>query len=290
MDPRLRIIRPIAAASLLALAGCGRDSSALSSETDDSSYREGQQLDREGRSDEALNAYLKAIARRGDAAPESHLDAGIIYLTHIKDPIAAIYHFRKFVELEPNSKQAALVLGMIEAAKREFARTLPGQPLDSQSERMGYVDQINSLQHENEELKAELSALRAGVSASSVIRTPAGGTPITFPSIVPRSEEPPPILREVPANEAAAPAPAAAPADASASPLRPAPAAPVQAEAQARAPAGARRHLVVAGESLFSIAKKYYGTGSKWRDILAANRDLLSSEKSVKAGMTLKIP
>ena len=43
--------------ALLALAlgpGCGGDSASLSSEMDDSSYREGQQMERQGRWDEAL--------------------------------------------------------------------------------------------------------------------------------------------------------------------------------------------------------------------------------------------
>src|SRR5208283_5292624 len=91
----------------------------LSSEMDDSYYREGQQMERQGRWDEALAAYLKVIDRRGDAAPESSLDVGLIYLNHIKDPVYAIYHFRKYLELEPNSKQAVYVRGLIDAAKRE---------------------------------------------------------------------------------------------------------------------------------------------------------------------------
>jgi len=61
-------------AALLALAagtGCGGDSPSLSSEMDDSSYREGQQMEHQGRWDEALASYLKVIDHRGDAAPES---------------------------------------------------------------------------------------------------------------------------------------------------------------------------------------------------------------------------
>ena len=114
--------------ALAAAAGCGGDAPSLSSELDDSSYRYGQQLEHQGNWDEALTAYLKVIDRRGDGAPESNLNAGLIYLNHIRDPISAIYHFRRYLELEPNSKQAVFVKGMIDSAKREFARSLPGQP------------------------------------------------------------------------------------------------------------------------------------------------------------------
>jgi len=141
----------LGAAALLALAagpGCGGDAPSLSSEMDDSSYRYGQQLEHQGNWDEALTAYLKVIDRRGDGAPESNLNAGLIYLNHIKDPISAIYHFRKYLELEPNSKQAVFVRGMIDSSKREFARSLPGQPLESQTEHMGVEEQVERLQRE----------------------------------------------------------------------------------------------------------------------------------------------
>src|ERR1022692_2732953 len=189
----------LGAAALLALAagpGCGGDAPSLSSEMDDSSYREGQQLERQGRWDEALAAYLKVIERRGDSAPESNLDAGLIYLNHLRNPIFAIYHFTKYLELEPNSRQAALVRGMIDSAKREFARSLPGQPLESQIEHLGVEEQVQRLQRENEELKAENAALRAGVAV-----------PATHSSSIDLVSIPEP---KIPAEEAPAPAAASA--------------------------------------------------------------------------------
>jgi len=39
-----------------------------------------------------------------------------------------------------------------------------------------------------------------------------------------------------------------------------------------------------------SISQRYYGTRSKWRDIYAANRDVMKSENDLKIGMQLKIP
>jgi len=60
---------------------------------------------------------------------------------------------------------------------------------------------------------------------------------------------------------------------------RPAPATPV------------RHHTVAKGDTLFSLAQKYYGSRSKWRDIFAANRDVLASENSpLRIGVDLKIP
>ncbi|MFI5357049.1 MAG: LysM peptidoglycan-binding domain-containing protein [Opitutales bacterium] len=53
---------------------------------------------------------------------------------------------------------------------------------------------------------------------------------------------------------------------------------------------GGRRHTIVKGDTLFSLAQRYYGNRSKWRDIYDANRDQLSSENSLRIGMELKIP
>jgi tetratricopeptide (TPR) repeat protein len=290
MHPRSVLL---AAAALLVLAagpGCGGDSGALSSEMDDSNYRDGQQMERQGRWDEALSSYLKVIDRRGDAAPESNLDAGLIYLNHIKDPIFAIYHFRKYLELEPNSKQAVYVRGLIDAAKREFARALPGQPLESQTEHMGVEEQVERLQRENDELKAENAALRAGAPVASVHSSAIDVAAIAPPKTeTDDSEQPAPgavspiSLAPVDQVERAAPS-AISDATQEEAPAPPKP-------AKAAAAAGVRHHVVARGDTLFSLAQKYYGNRSKWRDIFAANRDVLASEKSpLKLGMDLKIP
>jgi tetratricopeptide (TPR) repeat protein len=288
----------LGAAALLFLAvgpGCGGDATSLASEMDDSSYRDGQQMERQGRWDEALADYLKVIERRGDSAPESNLDAGLIYLNHIKDPIFAIYHFRKYLELEPNSKQAVYVRGLIDAAKREFARALPGQPLESQTEHLGVEEQVARLQRENDALKAENEALRAGapvpvlhssaIDVASIAPTQTPPEDAAQPAAV--AVSPISLAPSEPGDRATTTAITDAPqvdAPAPGKPAKPAPASPGAA-------AGVRHHTVAKGDTLFSLAMKYYGNRSKWRDLYAANRDLLPSEKSpLKIGMDLKIP
>jgi LysM repeat protein len=269
----------------LALAGCGGDSASLSSEMDDSTYRDGQQMERQGRWDEALTAYLKVIDRRGDAAPESNLDAGIIYLNHIKDPVLSIYHFRRYLELEPNSKQAVYVRGLIDAAKREFARSLPGQPMEGQAEHMGIEDQMARLQRENDELRAENAALRAGVPAKEIHSSSID-------------------LSSIPAHVGEEPTPAPEEAAASSSPISLAPVdgagrseapaisdAPEEAAPAARPSPSVRHHVVARGDTLYSLAQKYLGNRTRWREIYAANKDLLPNEKTpLKIGMDLKMP
>ena len=126
-----RLLLPLLGVLVLGLAGCSdNDHVNSASELDEPGYREGEALLKTGRKQEALTAFLKVISKRGDDAPESHLELGLLYLQHINDPLAAIYHFKKYLALRPNSPQAPLVKQRIDAAIREFARTIPAHPLE----------------------------------------------------------------------------------------------------------------------------------------------------------------
>lgn len=272
-------------------AGCGPgESLGLSAETDDAAYREGQQLVKQGRPQEALSTFLRVIARRGEASPESHLEAGLIYKQHIKDPIAAIYHFRKYLEQQPNSRQAPLVRQQIEAAKRDFGRTLPNQPLDSREVRLDGFDQRERLERENEQLRNELATLRglSGSAPTSLGSVPRGATAESVDARLPApaaADEVSAITLAPIANREPEP---------STDFQTPANAAGSRGKALAPSAAGGRRHTVAAKDSLYAIAKKYYGaaTNARVQSLIEANRDVLPAGAStpLKEGMTLKIP
>lgn len=273
----------------------------FTAEVDDPDYRRGKELLRMGREQEGLAQFLKVIDERGGAAAESHLEAGILYQRHIKDPVTAIYHYRRYRELCPNSEQSKLVLQSIEACIREFARTLPAQPMDNQVDRTDLMDAIDRLQRENLQLKEQLAAARAAVlettrQNASVTGADGGmsvgGFSLTAP-VEPSQggyvgDGPPDGTTEyaapvgvvpVPLTPSQTPTPASRPV---------APAAPPPAAIPA--PSAARRHVVSKGDTLMSISLRYYGNRSRWRDIFAANRDVLPSESALKIGMELKIP
>lgn len=296
MLKRLKISGLLALSVLLGTTACERNTGpAFGAETDDPNYRRGQQFVKQGRKQEALAAYLKVIEQRGESAPESHLDAGLIYMNDIKDYIAAIYHFRKFLELQPNAVQAQNVRGLVDSAKREFARTLPGSPLENQAPRLGMIDEVDRLQREVEQLRAELTAARNGVPAPLnrlLVPTDAASAP------APATAEPPmnPIVigdaggvtDEAESPITLAPLPARTMTS-----VEQTPAVQTTVAAQPAAPAAAknvRRHTVVKGDTLFSLAQRYYSNRSKWRDIYEANRDQLPSENALRLGMELKIP
>ena len=277
-----RILNPAGGLLLLLVvlvAGCEpANRLSLGAETNEPQYRRGQQLLKQGRNQEALGAFLKVIETRGDDAPESHLEAGLIYQQFVpKDPVAAIYHFRKYLESQPNSRQADLVRQRIDAAMRDFARTLPGQPLENQTERFELMEKIDQLLQENQQLKDEIAAMHPGGNAGPAGRGSASTIPAETDSALIVMRIPPYGL---PAGRAAGPAVQSAP------PVRP----PATAPAANPPAAGGRKHVVAPGDTLYKIAQRYYGNGSKWPEILEANRDQLKNENAVRPGMELRIP
>jgi len=59
----------------------------------------------------------------------------------------------------------------------------------------------------------------------------------------------------------------------------------------APAPAGSTQSYTVAkGDTLSKIAKQFYGSANRWREIFEANRDQISNPDLIKPGQVFKIP
>lgn len=264
-------------------AGCGgRDTQPVAAEIDEPYYRQGQQLVKQGRTQEALASFLKVIEKRGEqSSAESHLEAGLIYLHHSKDPIEAYHHFRQYLA-QPNPRQAAAVRALVDTAKLEFARTLPGQPLANQVARTDLLDQLAKAKRDNEELQAEIAALRAATPIRTV-RGPISNDTPQVRAVVPAPAPVIPVEEDSPITSAPAQPPPAADGQTT----------PGSRSTPVRPSTGAgRRHIVEQGDTLFRLTQKYYGAPStaKARAIYEANRDVMKSETDLKIGMELKIP
>lgn len=157
--------KPLVAGLLILIAinftSCNQEgSSNWSFEKEDNNYQRAARLYREEKYEESLSLFLKVIDSHREA-PESHLEAGRIYLEHAKDPITAIYHFRKYLEYKPNVEQSPIVKQMIERSKKEFARSLPGQPFESSQVTSSELSSIiQELKNENRSLKNQLESIK----------------------------------------------------------------------------------------------------------------------------------
>ena len=242
--------------ALLTLTGCNPSQVRVIAETDEKQYQLAKDYQSQGRTADALNAFLRVIDARRDS-PESHLEVGYIYLNAMQNPIKAIYHFDQYLRLKPDAPQASQVRQLIETAQKMFAQQLPAQPYEGELDRIEMMELVNSLKQENDRLKRELIAtqqqlqqLGNSANASSNVSSPTAFT--TQPSNT--------FGQNRSTNDSANPSTAP------------------------------RRYTVQSGDSLSSISRTMYGTPSRWIDIYQANRDQLSSENALRVGQELRIP
>ena len=219
-------------------------------------YRKAKALQEEHDYKAAVQFYRKALEVEPDLA-SAHFALGLLYDDKLGDPIAAIYHYRQFLELKPDSDKRQLVQDFIERARLAVVAKLPQSPVADPGELTRLQGEKAALVQENQMLKSRIAELEktAGAPAARVSSAP------------------------VPAPTAATATPPASPA--------PAPPAPAAA---AREPGQARSHVVQKGDTLFSLAQHYYGTKSAWDKIYQANRNVLPNRDQLKIGQELVIP
>lgn len=233
-------------------SGCAPRGVDVVSETDEKQYQLGQDYKGQGRMENALGAFLRVIDARRDA-PESHLEAGYIYLRTMKDPVRAIYHFDRYLQFKPQAPQSAQVRQLIETAQKEFARQLPAQPFEGELDRIDLMDLVKTLKLENDDLKRELMGAIARVDQlENVLGKARRATPI----------------QSVNSPNTASPA----------------------SESSPNPTSVPRSYTVQSGDTLSAISKRFYGTASRYIDIFQANRDRLSSERALRVGQVIRIP
>ena len=249
--------------SVIFCGACSPSDLSFIEETEERQFKLAKDFQSQGRYDDALITYLGLISVRRES-PESHLEVGYIYLRTLKDPIRAIYHFDRYLDLKPESERTIQVKQLIETAKLEFLRQLPTKPFQAEVERMDLLEIIEKLKKENSELKLKYNqvllqiksldgqeamdhiskSLNKRVSShEGRSQNENGNTLTSFGETI--TIDP----REVP-----------------------------------------KSYTVQSGDTLSKISKKFYGTANRWNDIYQANRDTLSSARSLREGQELLIP
>jgi nucleoid-associated protein YgaU len=83
---------------------------------------------------------------------------------------------------------------------------------------------------------------------------------------------------------------AVANADTSSTADKPVISSPAKTQAKAQTTTDAKTYTVKKGDTLSKIAQRFYGSSSKWRRIVEANKEKLGHSQVLKVGMTLTIP
>lgn len=285
----------IVLAASLFLAGCNMANS-QDTQYDDARnphYKQAQQ-DLDSNNPAAAAAEYEAALAANPKLPGAQYQLGILYGEKLQDPVSSIYHFKRFLDLTPNSDHAASAKELIDKEGQAFAASLPNSSAQN-------ADELTKLQADNAALKKQaddaartIAQLQAELAQSGKHHRAATAS----------TGEPAPGANS-PATPDASAAPVAdmtaAPASTNAAPSGPQRALPLDAtnaNVTATAPGSpatdagpSRSYTVVKGDSIWKIAHKMYPGDTKngVDKIQEANKDALGG-KPLKIGQVLIIP
>src|SRR3989442_1231966 len=125
-------LRPLTAfvvAAFLALGvGCERSGPISAAEAEhEVNYQRARKLYEQSDFQGAAEFYKRALSVNADFA-SAHLEWGLLCDDKLGDPITAIYHYRRFLDLRPDSEKRQLIEDFIERAKLSLAAKLPQSP------------------------------------------------------------------------------------------------------------------------------------------------------------------
>ncbi len=227
-----------------------------------------------------------------------HLDVALVLHDHQKDYVRAIYHYRRYLELRPDTEKRAMVNARITLAERLFvAQRVTAGGVDGRSiqdlldENQALRSALAAVQMSAAELVAEVTSLRDAErrrmreNVTGALRTgdvepdrlPETGAAAATRPPVPVAPYPLPPPEQ--AVEPVAP-PRLPPPEQAVEPVAPA----------LMVPAGWQTYTVRSGDSLSKIAYKVYGDATQWRAIQEANKDTLGDSVNVRVGQLLVIP
>jgi tetratricopeptide (TPR) repeat protein len=267
----LRRFLAFALTALLVLsAACERSGPGSQAEAElEVNYRRAKKLAEQHDFQGSAEFYKRALSANPDFAT-AHLELGLLCDDKLGDPIAAIYHYGRFLELRPDSEKRQLVEDFIERAKLSFAAKLPQSPVIDPGELTRLQNEKAALLQENAMLRTRVAELqKAASTAETMVTTPAA----------------PVASSPAPAATVAAPVPAPALGIVMA-------AAPttLTTESSSTESPHVRLYVVQKGDTLQSLALRYYGARAGWEKIYQANRSGLSSKDQLKVGQQLVIP
>jgi len=202
----------------------------------------------------AIEAFEKALEANPRSA-SAHFELALLHEKGETDFAAAIYHFEQYLRLRPEAENTEIVRQRVIACKQELARTVSLGPVTQTMQR-----DLERLTAENREMRRQLEAWQAYYTSHPQAAT-----------------NPPPLIPSQPGT--VTPSSSVRPGQAS-SGLASQPAVGRQSTAPA-----AKTHTVKAGESPYSIARKY---GVKLDALLAANPNV--DPKRMRVGQTLAVP
>ncbi len=234
-------------ALVLLLASCDEGSP---NESRHPLFKKASNLKEKGKYSESVKAFEQYIKINPDSA-KAHLELATLYDDNLKDSFLAIYHYRRHLELEPDSQEKQNIESWMKGAEKEYYDQLKmnytdndlKKELEALREReKRYILLTTQLKKENESLKKQLNLKPSVSSAVQENKDIAQEESPVLETSSPKKKERPEF------------------------------------------------YVVKQGDSLAKISREFFGDIKYYKLILDANKDVLSSETQVQIGQKLKLP
>ena len=165
----------------------------------------------------AIEAFEESLEANPHSAA-AHFQLAMLYEDKVPDPAAAIYHYERYLKLNPNASNAALIKQHVDTCKQQLAADVLGLPSTSAAQQ-----QLEKLAEQNRELQDEVNKWHARYTGESAAAQTNAPLPNPAPGVTPTAAK---TAVANPAHDAAAAGPS-------------------------------RTHTVVSGETAIGIARKF---------------------------------
>ena len=262
-------------------------------------YREAMDDYRAGRMDAAVSGFEKAV-RNDPSNASARFQLACLQQDQRKDFLSAFCGYREFILQQPESDRAKLARERLAICEKEIAKALA---------RKYGLSEVGTLTTELETVRAELKAAKDRVAAAEKnlggsqerVRALSAERDRLLAAIKGASDEPPSgndmqailkekdLLEEESAGEAEAGSsliPVQKPEELARADVRQ----KEESKPEKKGPERPKTYVVEDGDTLYGIAKRFYGSIQPWKMIREANKALISADNRLRAGDTLVLP
>ena len=243
--------------------------------------------------------YLEEFLTICPKSAETHFRLASLYGDNLDEPLKAVYHYRKYLELAPNdTTNADDINGFTELAKKRLYEKLKEEykdnsanialteDLEKTKERLNkYVEYSKALENQNQLMKQrlrEIAEQRRTAGANRAQRAAQTSAPQRSTSSTAASSGGQSAASSSPAAQITAANTAGSSSGAAAA-----------GTAVSQKPASGGRlgtYTVKSGDTLIGISRKIYGSPRYYKLIADANKGVIPANMQLRVGQVIKIP
>jgi len=168
-------------AILLVSGGCGQVGTSIGGNPDQNPFVQKARKAEQQRDYQAAAGFYQRALETDPRLACAHWELGLLCDEKLGDPVTAIYHYRQFLELDPQTDKRQLAEDFIERAKLSMVSKLPQTAVVDPAELTRLQNENAALTQENAGLRARVAELQGQAVAATVtaIATePATGAPV----------------------------------------------------------------------------------------------------------------